>query len=61
MDEINQLLEKSGLLSLKEAGLTIVSLYGVSESKRPVSRSNTIVTLANRIVGNTAFTTRNEV
>lgn len=61
MDDIKQLLEKSGLLSLKESGLTIVSLYGVSEAKRPISRSNAIVTLANRIVGTTAFTSRNEV
>jgi hypothetical protein len=61
MDEINQLLEKSGLLSLKEAGLTIISLYGVSELKRPVSRSNTIVSLANRIIGTNAFTCRKEV
>lgn len=61
MDEIKNLLDKSELLSLKDAGLTIVSLYGVSEEKRNGSIMVTAVTLANRIVGGKHFSSRNEV
>lgn len=61
MDEIKKLLDESGLLPLKDSGLTIVSLYGVSEEKRTMASSNTAVTLANRIVGSKVFTLRNEV
>ncbi|KAI9483418.1 MAG: hypothetical protein EXX96DRAFT_141612 [Benjaminiella poitrasii] len=60
MDDINKLLERSGLLALKEAGLTIVSLFGVSESRRSASSPNLVVTLANRIIGTDAFTSANE-
>jgi hypothetical protein len=61
MDEIKNLLDKSGLLSLKDAGLTIVSIYGVSEEKQNDALTVTAVTLANRIAGGKHFTLRNEV
>lgn len=61
MDEIKKLLERSGLLSLKDSGLTIVSIYGVSEEKKTNTSSDTALTLANRIVGKQAFAARNEV
>lgn len=61
MDEIKKLLDESGLLPLKDSGLTIISLYGVPEEKRTSTTSNIAVTLANRVVGTKAFTPRNEV
>jgi len=57
MDDIKQLLDRTGLLSLKDAGLTIISLYGVSEAKQ----SSTIVNLANTIVGANVFAARHKV
>ncbi|KAG1076759.1 hypothetical protein G6F42_025305 [Rhizopus arrhizus] len=56
MDDIKQLLDRTGLLSLKDAGLTIISLYGVSEAKQ----SSTIVNLANTIVGANVFAARHK-
>lgn len=61
MDEIKKLLDTSGLSPLRDSGLTIVSLYGVSEEQRRTLPSITTVTLANRIAGSKAFTLRNEV
>lgn len=61
MDEIKKLLDTSGLSSLRDSGLTIISLYGVSEEQRRTTPSNATITLANRIAGTTAFTLRNEV
>ncbi|KAG2237094.1 hypothetical protein INT48_004595 [Thamnidium elegans] len=61
MDEIKKLLDTSGLSSLRDSGLTIVSMYGVSEEQRRTSPSNTTVTLANRIADSKAFTLRNEL
>lgn len=57
MDDINKLLDKTDLLSLKNTGLTIISLYGVSEARN----SLTIATLANTIVGANVFTSKHEV
>ncbi|CAO3639163.1 unnamed protein product [Mucor hiemalis] len=56
MDEIKKLLHESGLFSLKESGLTVVSLYGVSEEKRIHSSSTTALSIANSIVGDKQFT-----
>ncbi|KAI8642019.1 hypothetical protein BD408DRAFT_417216 [Parasitella parasitica] len=56
MDDIKKLLDKTDLLSLKDTRLTIISLYGVSEARKP---SNTVA-LANTIVGANVFTCRNE-
>ncbi|CEP18493.1 hypothetical protein [Parasitella parasitica] len=56
MDDIKKLLDKTDLLSLKDTGLTIISLYGVSEAKNP----SRIASLANTIVGANVFTSRNE-
>lgn len=60
MDEIKKLLHDSGLVSLKESGLTVVSLYGVSEEKKRTRSSATTATtalsIANTVVGNKQFT-----
>lgn len=62
MDEIKTLLHRSGLSTLKESGLTIVSLYGVSSEKRAgITSTVSTLTIANRIVGSNYFTARNEV
>ncbi|GAN00747.1 hypothetical protein MAM1_0002d00169 [Mucor ambiguus] len=56
MDDIRKLLDKTGLSSLKDTGLTIISLYGVSEAKQ----SSTIVNLANTIAGANVFAARHQ-
>ncbi|KAK4516767.1 uncharacterized protein ATC70_011745 [Mucor velutinosus] len=54
MDDIRKLLDRTGLLSLKDTGLTIISLYGVSEAKQ----SSSVANLANSIVGANVFAAR---
>lgn len=61
MDEINKLLEKTGLSSIRDTGLTIISLYGVSDNKRTSTLSNSMVKIANKIVGSDVFTSSFEV
>ena len=52
MDEINTLLEKTDLESLRDAGLQVISIFGVSDAKRMFNKA---LTLANRIVGASVF------
>lgn len=57
MDDIRKLLDRTGLSSLKDTGLTIISLYGVSEAKH----SSTIVQVANTVAGAHVFAARHQV
>lgn len=57
MDDIRKLLDTTGLSALKDTGLTIISLYGVSEAKQ----SSTIADLANTIAGANVFAARHQV
>lgn len=66
MEEIKKLLHDSGLASLRDAGITIVSIFGNS-GFRSLSAyasgelTNIATTLANRIVGSSVFVSPNEV
>lgn len=51
MDDINKLLEQTGLSNIQHSGLTIVSLYGISDKSSKLSP----VILANRIVKSDVF------
>jgi hypothetical protein len=57
MDEIQAFLEKTGFSSYDDSGWTVVSLFGVSESKTHDAN----VDVANRIVGQSVFSFTKEV
>ena len=66
MEAINDLLEDTHLISLKDAGLTIVSIFGNSGFRLTAANangklSNVNVTLANRIVGTEVFVPHGQV
>ncbi|KAG0877994.1 hypothetical protein G6F16_001205 [Rhizopus arrhizus] len=56
MDDINEILERTGLSTIPTSGLTIISLLGVSDKSTQISP----VILANRIVGSNVFSHRKE-
>ncbi|RCH79239.1 hypothetical protein CU097_003143, partial [Rhizopus azygosporus] len=56
MDDINTLLEQTGLSSIQSSGLAIISIFGVSDNTTQASPA----ILANRIVGSAVFSHRKE-